>query len=87
MFVGIKLEWDYEKRILDMHVLGYVKNALHKYQHKGPAKPQHAPATEAPIAYGAKIQKATKDTSPIISAEQIKKIQEIVGTIAWYSQL
>ena len=86
LFVGIKLEWDYEKRTLDTHVPGYVKNALHKYQHKSPTKPQHAPATAAPIAYGAKIQKATKDTSPLISAERIKKIQEVIGTFAWYSR-
>ena len=31
------------------------------------------------------MQKATKDTSPLISAERIRKIQEVVGTFAWYS--
>ena len=86
LYVGIKLEWDYEKRTLDTHIPGFVPSALHKYQHKRPTKPQHAPANAAPIQYGAKVQKATKDTSPLISAERIRKIQEVVGTFAWYSR-
>jgi hypothetical protein len=32
LFVGIKLEWDYDKRTLDTHVPGFTKRALHKYQ-------------------------------------------------------
>ena len=32
------------------------------------------------------MQKATKDISPLIAAERIRKIQEVVGTFAWYSR-
>ena len=86
LFVGIKLEWDYKNRTLDTHIPGFTKRALHKYQHPAPKRPQHAPAKAAPIQYGAKVQTTTHDTSPRISAEKIKHIQDVVGTFAWYSR-
>ena len=86
LFVGIQLNWDYKNQTLDTHVPGYVAGALHKYQHKPPKKPQHAPAKAAPIQYGAKTQTATQDTSPLISAPRIKRIQEVVGSFAWYAR-
>ena len=64
---------------------GYVGKALHNYQHARPAKPQHAPAKAAPIQYGAKVQKTNHDASPRIAADRIKRIQDVVGTFAWYS--
>ena len=86
LFVGIKLEWDYDKRTLDTHVPGFTKRALHKYQHPTPKRPQHAPAKAAPIQYGAKVQTTQRDTSPYISAERVKRIQDVVGTFAWYAR-
>ena len=70
LFVGIKLEWDYEKRTLDTHVPEFFSKALHKYQNKKPAKPQHAPAKAAPIQYGAKVQTTNADTPPLHISRQ-----------------
>ena len=86
LYMGIKLEWDYANRTLDTHVPGFVKKALHKYQHPVPAKPQHAPAKSKPIQYGAKIQVEEHDTSPALSPAGIKRIQDVVGTFVWYSR-
>ena len=86
LYVGIKVEWDYENCTLDTHVPGYTKQALHKYQHPAPKRPQHAPAKAAPIQYGAKVQTTSHDTSPTISPERIKHIQDVVGTFAWYGR-
>ena len=86
LFVGIKLEWDYERRILDTHVPGFVKKALHKYQHPRPKKPQHAPAKATPIKYGANNQATPHDASPRVDAARIKRIQDVVGTFAWYGR-
>ena len=86
LFVGIKLVWDYEKRTLDTHVPGYTKQALHKFQHPAPKKPQHAPAKAAAIKHREKVQKTTHDTFPMISAKAIKRIQEVVGIFAWYAR-
>ena len=54
-----------------------MEQALHKVQHKKPNKSHDAPAKEIPIQYGAKVQKAQTDTTPKLSAEGIKAIQEI----------
>ena len=85
-YVGIDLKWDYQKRTVDTSVNGYVEEALHKVQHKKPTKPQDAPAKAIPIQYGAKVQKTNTDTSPRLSAEGIKAIQEVVGIFNWYSR-
>ena len=74
IYIGIKLEWDYNKRALDTHIPNFVPKVLKKYQHQKPYKPQHAPAKAAPINYGAKIQKSENDNSPHISAARIKRI-------------
>ena len=63
-YVGISLEWDYDARTLLTSVPGYVEKLLKKFGHPKPAKPQHAPATAAPIQYGTQIQTVTDDTSP-----------------------
>ena len=86
LFVGIKLKWDYKNRTVETHVPGFTNRALHKYHHPAPKRPQHAPAKAAPIQYGAKVQTTTHDTSPRISAEKIKHIQDVVGTFAWYAR-
>ena len=36
LFVGIKLEWNYERGNLDTHVPNYVPDALNNYQHPTP---------------------------------------------------
>ena len=78
--------WDYKNRTLDTHIPDLIPKALHKYHHKTPSKPQHAPAKSVPIQYGAKVQTTNTDTSRRISAERIRHIQDVVGTFAWYSR-
>ena len=86
LYVGIKLNWNYEKGYLDTHVPGFVAKKLHKYQYKPSKKPQHAPAKAAPIQYGAKVQVTEVDTSPALSAKRIRHIQDVVGSFAWYGR-
>jgi hypothetical protein len=52
----LTLEWDYQKRTVDLSMPGYIKAALHKYQHTAPTHPEHAPHTWNPQIYGAKTQ-------------------------------
>jgi hypothetical protein len=42
-YCGLTLEWDYKNRMVDLSMPGYIKAALHKYQHAAPARPEHAP--------------------------------------------
>ena len=71
LFCGIKLSWDYEKRTCDLNMPKYVNNALTKFQHIPPTKPQHAPHRYQLPQYGAKIQYATPiDHSPPLDEKQ-----------------
>jgi hypothetical protein len=55
-YCGLTLYWDYKTRTVDLSMPGYIKAALHKYQHTAPVRPEHAPHTWNPPIYGAKTQ-------------------------------
>jgi hypothetical protein len=38
-YCGLTLDWDYNKRTVDLSIPGYIKAALNKYQHPAPARP------------------------------------------------
>jgi hypothetical protein len=38
-YCGLTLEWDYKNRTVDLSMPGYIKAALHKYQHAAPTHP------------------------------------------------
>jgi len=86
LFCGIKLIWNYDKGYVDTAMPGYIPDALHKFGHPKPTKPQHAPQKYKPIQYGAKVQEAEVDTSEKLTPEKIKHIQEVVGTLLYYGR-
>ena len=87
LFCGITLDWDYKMGHVDLSVPGYVKRKMTKYQHPKPTRPQHSPYLAAPIEYGVKVQQPTQaDTTAPLTAEQIKHVQDIVGTFIWYGR-
>jgi hypothetical protein len=66
---------------------GFIKAALHKYQHSDPARPEHAPHTWNPPIYGAKTQFMTEATSsPALSDKKINKLQQLTGTLLYYAR-
>jgi hypothetical protein len=86
-YCGLTLEWDYKNRIVDLSMPGYIKAALHKYQHPAPARPKHAPHTWNPPIYGAKTQFVTETiTSPTLSEKEINKLQQLTGTLLYYAK-
>jgi hypothetical protein len=40
-YCGLTLDWDYKNCTVDLSMPGYIKSALHKYQHAAPALPEH----------------------------------------------
>jgi hypothetical protein len=62
-YCGLTLDWDYKNRTVDLSIPGYIKAALHKYQHPVPVRPEHAPHMWNPPIYGAKTQFVTEETS------------------------
>jgi len=86
LFCGIKLSWDYNRRTVSCTMPGYIDTALTKYQHATPVVPQHAPYQAAPIQYGAKVQRVAADTSAPLNPAEIKRVQDIVGTLLYYAR-
>jgi hypothetical protein len=55
-YCGLKIDWDYANGTVDLSMHGYIKAALHKYQHPGPTHAKHVPHKWNPPVYGAKTQ-------------------------------
>jgi hypothetical protein len=83
LFCSVKLSWGYINRHVTTHMPGYIRKALTKYQHPHPTVPQHAPYKTTTIQYGAKVQRVEEDKSPPLMPEQIKQVQNIVGTLLY----
>jgi hypothetical protein len=66
---------------------GYIKAALHKYQHAAPARPEHAPHMWNPHIYGAKTQYVEDETTSLaLSDKDINKLQQLTGTLLYYAR-
>jgi hypothetical protein len=86
-YCGLTLEWDFKNRTVDLSMPGYIKAALHKYQHAAPPHPEHAPHTWNPPIYGAKTQYVEDETaSPALSATDVNKLQQLTGTLLYYAR-
>ncbi|KAL7528154.1 hypothetical protein ACHAXR_005043 [Thalassiosira sp. AJA248-18] len=53
-YIGITLDWDYQRKQVHLSMPGYVAKALKQFQHTKPKTKQHAPFPCARINYGAK---------------------------------
>ena len=80
------MEWNYEKRWLDISIPGYIKKLLQKYKHETPPRPQHSSYVIAPKKYGKDAHEPIpSDESTPVSKDKIKRIQGVVGSILFYT--
>ena len=64
----------------------YLQKALLKFQHPAPKRPQHSPHSWAKPTYDAQVQYAQDDDSfPLVPGKKINLLQQIVGTLLYYS--
>ena len=64
---------------------GYVKNALHKFQHPTPKKTQDNPYPAIAKQYGMKVQLTDPiDTSTPLPLHEVECLQQIIGTFLFY---
>eukprot|EP00957_Ditylum_brightwellii_P097086 7393442-Ditylum_brightwellii.AAC.1 len=85
-YCSITLNWDYNHGTLDVSMPGYIATQCKKINHPNPAHPQHCPFPPPPRKFGKKAQlQPTPNTTPAISPEQMKRIQQIVGALLYYS--
>ena len=65
----------------------YIAQALEKYQHPPPTKPQYAPHPWTEPTYGSKVQYTLPpSTLPTLDKKGIKRVQSITGTFQYYSR-
>jgi hypothetical protein len=86
IYSGITLDWDYKKRTCDISMPGYITNVLNTFQHDAPRTPHHTSSKYITPVYGAKMQFATKDNSPPLTAKQCTEIKKITGSVLYYSR-
>ena len=75
VYSGMKLKWDYQKRTCEFSIPGYITYVLSKLQHDKPKQRQHTPSKYVIPVYGAKMQYATRNETPHLSAKQCINIQ------------
>ena len=85
-YIGIHLNWDYNKRELITSMQGYTEQALKELEHAMPLKPCHAPSKAERPSYGAKIQYAKEDDSPELNPKGVKFIQRTTGKFLYYGR-
>ena len=65
---------------------GCAEQALFRFKHQRPRKPQHQPYPHVPPNYGAKQQFAEhEDEYPFLNNSGKKFVQEVCGTLLYYS--
>ncbi len=79
-YIGIKLDWDYDRRKVHLSMPGYVKTALTELGHEPPEHKQDQPHRHVPPNYGAKTQYATPDdNTPPLGKASASRIRKITG--------
>ena len=91
LYYGINLEWNYDpiwaKITVRLTMDNYIANLRVKYDHPDTRNPQHSPYKHAPIIYGTKVQyTAEDDDSPPLDADDILRVQSIVGALLFYGR-
>jgi hypothetical protein len=87
LYCGITINWNYDQGVVDLSMPGYIKAALHKFQHPTPPRPQHAPHEWTEPIYGKHQQMALlPDATDKLPPERIQRIQKIVCTLLYYAQ-
>ena len=80
LYCGLTIAWDCTNRTYDISMPQYLQDALHKFQHALPCKPQDAPHSWNTPNYGATIQYAkSPDPTPMLPTQSITLVQKIIG--------
>ena len=76
IYLGLYLDWKYGHLKVHLSMLSYVTDALTRFLHDKPRKPQHQPYPHIKPNYGAKAQYAeAADVSPPLSIADKKNVQ------------
>ena len=89
LYCGIKFKWDYKKRQLDISITGYMKDALHKFHHPTPTRPQHSTHQWKAPNYGSTAPHMAhpEDDSPELNPEEANTFQQVAGIFLYYTRV
>ncbi|KAL7544531.1 hypothetical protein ACHAWF_007911 [Thalassiosira exigua] len=81
LYLGVHLDWNYEKRWVDCCMKDYVLKGLQKFKHSPPENPQHSPFPIPPCKFGRAAQEPDPlDESPLVDDDVKMLVQRVVGT-------
>ena len=82
LLCGIKLEWDYQNRTVDLIMPGYITKLLQRFIHPIPNKPEHQTHRSVQPQYGTKMQLTyPEEETPLLQPDDITKLQKIIGVV------
>ena len=85
-YLGLDLDWDYEKREVHLSILSYVIDALRRFNHAIPRKPNDHPYSHIKPNYDAKEQYSEEEyASAPLRKDEKRFVQEVVGTFLYYA--
>ena len=86
-YVGLTLDWKYNKKYVDIYMPENIPTALQKFQHKPPARDKYSPHTWDKLVYRKYIQLSTQQSSaPDPNSVDTNSVQSINRTFLYYSQ-
>ena len=86
-YLRLILDWDYINREVHLSISGYIENALVRFGHEPPDKPQLQPYPHTILTYGAAVQYAkAADTSPAATKAEEKYIRQVIGVLLYYGR-
>ena len=85
-FSGVDIHWDYQKRTCRLYIKDYIRRILLQHGHPHLSKIQLSPHYHVDIDHGYKAQYETEPKPiPPMHADGIKRVQEIVGGLMYYT--
>ena len=86
IFLGIHLDWNYDKRTVDLSMPNYVTKARHIFNHQMPTTPEHSPHPYTAPRYGKHQQMVNNPTIRSLTPANRKIIERFVGLFQYYGR-
>ena len=88
-YLGLTLEWNYERQYVDIGMPDYIPHSLERLGYKPDVYPQYSPHPYVPINYSNNRDAHTatsEDTSPFLSVKEAKYVMKVVGSFLYYAR-
>jgi hypothetical protein len=87
-YVGLNLDWDWEKRTCRISMHGYIKKALTYFNVTKNSRGTHSPLPVKPVVYGRKGPQMAPlpDSSKPLDAAGKTRVQKVVGKLLFYAR-